>query len=270
MSGDKFESQRDDLGLVAGRKPVREYLLASPEKVEALFLRKGLQGRDVEKMIAQCKARDIKYKFLSAPEMDKLFPGNHQGALLETASGRYVELPALFAALDEAPLPVILALDQVQDPGNLGTLARTLYGLGGGGLLTPKHESARLGAGAMRSSAGTLARLPVCRATNLSMALDACRERGLPVYGAAGAASAGTGGADGAGGVIEPRNVFTASFDFPCALVLGGEDKGLRPGVAKRCDAFVAIPMARGLDSLNVAQAGAIILGRMASLRSQS
>jgi len=256
MSGDKKENMTEESSFVAGRKPVREFLSASPDKAESLYLRKGLQGKDVERMIALCKTRDIKYKFLAAPDMDRLFPGNHQGALLEIASGRYVELDELIDALADAPLPVILALDQVQDPGNLGTLARTLYGLGGAGLITTKHESARLGAGAMRSSAGTLARLPICRATNLSTALDHCRDRGLPVYGTSGAP--------------EAADVFTAQFRFPCALVLGGEDKGVRPGVGKRCDGFVRIPMARGLDSLNVAQAGAIILGRMVSLRSGS
>lgn len=254
MNETKQESRPDENEWVAGRKPVREFLSSHPDKVEAVFLRKGLQGRDVEKVIDQCKGRDIKYKFLSAAEMDRLFPGNHQGALLEIASGQYVELEELFEALAEAPLPVILALDQVQDPGNLGTLARTLYGLGGAGLLVPKHDSARLGVGAARSSAGTLASLPVCRATNLSQALDQCLDRGVPVY--------------GSGGSPEAASVFAATFRFPCVLVLGGEDKGVRPGVAKRCESFVRIPMARGLDSLNVAQAGAIILGRMAGLRS--
>jgi 23S rRNA (guanosine2251-2'-O)-methyltransferase len=240
------------LEYVAGRKPVREFLFSHPDKVEAVFLRKGLQGGDVQKIVTRCKEGDIKYKFASLEELDRMFPGNHQGLLLEIAAGEYAELDVLLDALAAAPLPVILALDQVQDPGNLGTLARTMYGLGGAGLLVPKHESAKLGVGAVRSSAGTLAKLPVCRATNLSNALEACRKHGVAVY--------GSGGEDGS------VSVYGASFQFPCVLVLGNEDKGVRPGVAKRCDAILRIPLPRSLDSLNVAQAGAIILGQMSAV----
>ncbi len=237
------------LEYVAGRKPVREFLFSHPDKVEALFLRKGIQGGDIQKIVTRCKEGDIKYKFVSLEELDRLFPGNHQGLLLEIAAGEYAELDVLLDALADAPLPVVLALDQVQDPGNLGTLARTLYGLGGAGLLTPKHESAKLGVGAVRSSAGTLAKLPVCRVTNLSSALEACRKRGIAVY--------------GSGGGEDSVSLFEAPLQFPCVLVVGNEDKGVRPGVAKRCDAILRIPLPRDLDSLNVAQAGAIILGQM-------
>ena len=156
-----------------------------------------------------------------------------------------------------APLPLLLALDQVQDPGNVGTLCRTLYALGGAGLLLPRHNSAYLGPAARRAAAGALEHLPVAQVTNLAHALDSAEEAGLTIYGA--------GGAPGHNSL----DAFADGMRLPAVLVLGNEDKGLRPGVAKRCAHMLRIPLARPFDSLNVAQAGAVLLGLAASARSR-
>ena len=170
-------------------------------------------------------------------------------ALLE----KYTDKAQLLAAVADAPLPLLLALDQVQDPGNVGTLCRTLYALGGAGLLLPRHNSAYLGPGARRAAAGALEHLPVAQVTNLARALDSADEAGLTIYGA--------GGAEGPNSL----DAFTDRMRLPAVLVLGNEDKGLRPGVAKRCAHMLRIPLARSFDSLNVAQAGAVLLGLAAA-----
>ena len=170
-------------------------------------------------------------------------------ALLE----KYTDKAQLLAAVADAPLPLLLALDQVQDPGNVGTLCRTLYALGGAGLLLPRHNSAYLGPGARRAAAGALEHLPVAQVTNLALALDSADEAGLTIYGA--------GGAEGPNSL----DAFTDRMRLPAVLVLGNEDKGLRPGVAKRCAHMLRIPLARSFDSLNVAQAGAVLLGLAAA-----
>ncbi|MDR0466191.1 MAG: RNA methyltransferase, partial [Deltaproteobacteria bacterium] len=159
----------------------------------------------------------------------------------------------LFEALSSSCLPLILALDQIQDTGNIGALARSLYALGGTGLIVPRHNGAYLGPGAMRASAGALNDLPVCKAANLGRALEEAREAGVRVYGAALAP-------DGA-------NALTAAMRTPAVLVLGNEQKGIRPGVVKHCDELLHIPMQRGFDSLNVAQAGAMLLACFARAR---
>lgn len=160
-------------------------------------------------------------------------PWPHQGVAARLAVTGFCGLENLLASVADAPLPLILALDQVQDPGNLGTLCRTLYALGGAGLLLPLHNSAYLGPAAPPAAAGALEHLPVARVTNLAHALDAAEEAGLTIY--------GTGGADGPRSV----NAFTSSLLLPAVLVLGNEDKGLRPGVAKRCSRFLRVPLAR-------------------------
>lgn len=238
--------------MLPGRKPVRELLETQPRSVDDVLLRHGLRGPDADAIVAACTKTGVRYRFVPASDLDRLFPGNHQGVLARLAAGRLVELADVLEATRVAPLPVALALDRVQDPGNVGTLARTLYALGGGGILMPRHEGARLGPGAAKAAAGALARLPLAKVTNLARALDTAAEAGFTIIGAAGAAGA--------------ENALAAKPDFPLVLVLGNEDGGIRPGVVKRCDALYRIPQARPIDSLNVAQAGAIILGRLAAL----
>lgn len=238
--------------VLPGRKPVRELLADQPRTVDDVLLRQGLRGPDIDAIVTACRAAGVRFRFLPAADLDRLYPGNHQGVLARLVAAELASVADVLAAARAAPLPVALALDRVQDPGNVGTLARTLFALGGGGIILPRHEGARLGPGAAKASAGTLARMPVAKAVNLGRALDEAVEAGFAVIGAAGEEGA--------------QNVFAASPDFPLVLVLGNEEEGLRQGIRKRCQALYRIPQARPLDSMNVAQAGAIILGRLAAL----
>jgi 23S rRNA (guanosine2251-2'-O)-methyltransferase len=242
--------------LLPGRKPVRELLTDHPRSVDDVLLRQGLRGADVDAIVTACAAAGVRYRFVPAADLDRLYPGNHQGVLARLISGELASLDDVLTASRNAPLPVALALDRVQDPGNVGALARTLYALGGGGIILPRHEGARLGPGAAKASAGTLSRLPVAKVPNISRALEEAAEAGFTIIGAAGDA--------------EAQNALTATPEFPLVLVLGNEDEGIRQGVKKRCQTLLRIPQARPIDSLNVAQAGAIILGRLATLLPQA
>ncbi len=239
--------------LLPGRKPVRDLLATHPRGVDDVLLRQGLRGPDIDAIVTACTASGVRYRFVPASEIDRLYPGNHQGVLARLVAATLADLDDVLDAAREAPLPVALALDRVQDPGNVGTLARTLYALGGGGIILPRHEGARLGPGAAKASAGTLARLPIAKVPNLSRALEQAAAAGFTIIGAA--------------GDPEAENALAATPDFPLILVLGNEDEGIRQGVKKRCQHLYRIPQARPVDSLNVAQAGAIILGRLAGLR---
>lgn len=238
--------------LLPGRKPVRELLADRPKTVDDVLLRQGLRGPDIDAIVAACKDAGVRFRFVPAGDLDRLYPGNHQGVLARLISGELASLADVLEAARLAPLPVALALDRVQDPGNVGALARTLYALGGGGIILPRHEGARLGPGAAKASAGTLSRLPVAKVANLSRALEEAAEGGFTVVGAAGEEGA--------------ENALAATPEFPLVLVLGNEEEGIRPGVRKRCQTLYRIPQARPIDSLNVAQAGAIILGRLAGV----
>ncbi|MEW5772757.1 MAG: 23S rRNA (guanosine(2251)-2'-O)-methyltransferase RlmB [Thermodesulfobacteriota bacterium] len=243
---ERDDATQGDGSLLPGRKPVLEALEAAPERVEHVWVQRGLHGRDLERILDLCRERRVRFKLADRAELDRLAQGVHQGVAARLAACPSLDLDDLLAGARDAPLPLILALDQVQDPGNAGALARSLYALGGAGLVLPRDRSAHLGPAAMKASAGALARLPVARVVNLSRALEACSEAGLHIY----CARAGEGAAD----------AFAARLALPAVLVLGNEEKGVRPGVEKRCDGALALPLVREFDSLGVAQAGAMLL----------
>lgn len=235
---------------VIGNKPVLELLQDAPSRVDFVYFKKGRHDKALDKIIDLCKKVKVPFKSLPGQSLDRMYRGNHQGIIAQAAALEYVDLDHILDGVPDAPLPLVVVLDQVQDPGNVGVLARTLYALGGAGLVVGRHHSAYLGTGAVKASAGALNKLPVAKVGNISRTLDACIKAGFTIYGA------------GAG--EESENVFTSTLRLPAVLVLGNEDKGIRPGVAKHCDLSVAIPFARSFDSLNVAQAGAILVSQFA------
>lgn len=245
----RIPDEQHSSDLVPGRKPVLELLRADPERVDSVLVQQGARGAEPDEIIALCKELRIRFRFQPKADLDRLFPGNHQGVLARCAARPFMDLDEFLEVLPGAPLPLAVALDQVQDPGNVGALARTLYALGGAGLILPKDRSAFVGPAVAKASAGAIHRLPVCRVTNLARALDECADALLTIYGAM---------AQGA------ENAFEARLDMPAVLVLGNEEKGIRPNVAKRCRRALAIPMAREFDSLGVAQAGAILMAAFA------
>jgi len=233
--------------VLPGIKPVLELLERNPARVDMLLLRKGMRSPESIRMLDLCRSASIRFSLVENRALDALCHGaQHQGVVARLLGKASVALNELLGALHSSPLPLLLALDQIMDPGNMGTLARSLHALGGAGLIVPRHNSAYLGPGAMRASAGALNSLPICKVANLGRALEEVRENGITVYGA----SMRT----------DSANALTAKVLTPAVLVMGSEEKGIRPGVLKHCDALLHIPMQRGFDSLNVAQAGAMLL----------
>lgn len=251
-----------DSFILPGLKPVLELLRENPGRIDQVVCRKGGRSPELLEIQELCRRNHIHYQLVETPALDRLCrsdrdrggaQAHHQGVVARLASISTISLDELLTSAVSAPLPIIVALDQVKDPGNVGTLARTMYALGAGGLLMPEHNSAFLGPAALRSSAGALGRLPIARATNLARALDEAEERGFTIYGT---------GSGPSGPVLNP---YVEGLRFPSVLVLGSEEKGLRPGVAKRCSHWLNIPFRRDFDSLNVAQAGGILLALAAA-----
>jgi len=249
----------DTAPLLPGLKPVLELLTSEPQRIDLVFCKKGLRSPEMQTVQQLCRQHGIRFSLLDGPALDRLCRNTHhrrdgvghQGVIARLAATSFCELNSLLASVSTAPLPLLLALDQVQDPGNVGTLCRTLYALGGAGLIVPRHNSAYLGPAARRAAAGALEKLPVAQVTNLGHALDSAEEAGLTIY--------------GTGSGNNSMNAFQHTIRLPAVLVLGNEERGLRPGVAKRCAAMLRIPLARTFDSLNVAQAGAVLLGLTAA-----
>lgn len=241
-----------DAPLTPGRKPVAELLLSRPDNIDTVFLAEDMPG--LGDILGKCREAGVRFRKTKRSELDRMCPGNHQGVVARLRGRQVVELEQLITAVHQCPFPLIVALDHVQDPGNVGTLARTLLALGGAGLLFPRDRTAFLGPAAAKAAAGALDRLALCQVVNLARALDSCYDAGLTIY--------------GSGAAPESRSLFQTKLIFPAVLILGNEDKGMRPNVGKRCGEILSIPMRGGFDSLNVAQAGAMIMTEMLRQRS--
>ncbi len=234
--------------LVLGKKPVMEALEDNPDHIDLVLVKKPVP-RGLDPVLSRCRQLHVRFKLVPDQELQQI-GASRQGIAARLRVHTLMDLDLLLQNTAEAGFPVLLVLDQVQDPGNLGTLARTLAALGGAGIIIPRDRSAPLGPGAMKASAGALTRIGISQVTNLARTLDHIGRAGFNIYAAT---------------MNQGQSVLEQTFEFPAVLVLGGEEKGIRPNVLKRCPAKIHIPMAGRVDSLNVAQAGALILGRMMS-----
>jgi 23S rRNA (guanosine2251-2'-O)-methyltransferase len=190
-------------------------------------------------------------------ELDRVTGGaHHQGIALSIPPYAYLDPDDLLArATDSGDAPLIVALDGVTDPHNLGAVVRSAAAFGAHGVVVPERRSAGMTAGAWKASAGAAARLPVARATNLPRALSAYAEGGLLVAGLASDGDIGLADLDATGGLC---------------LVIGSEARGLSRLVGERCDVRVAIPLAGGTESLNASVAAGIALYAVAERRRTS
>ncbi|WP_432035565.1 23S rRNA (guanosine(2251)-2'-O)-methyltransferase RlmB [Streptomyces cucumeris] len=182
------------------------------------------------------------------PELDRMTNGlNHQGLVLQVPAYEYAHPEDLSAAaFDDGEDPLIVALDGVTDPRNLGAVVRSVSAFGGHGVVVPERRAAGMTAGAWKTSAGTAARTPVARATNLTRALESYQKAGLTVIGLA------------ADGEVELQDLEV--LDGPVVIVVGSEGKGLSRLVGETCDVRVRIPMPGGAESLNAGVAAGVVL----------
>jgi 23S rRNA (guanosine2251-2'-O)-methyltransferase len=242
---------------VAGRNPVVESLRA---RVPAATLYVGARvARDerVDEAIKLAADRGVPVLEAGPAELDRLTGGAlHQGLALRVRAYDYAHPDDLLArAADAGQVPLIVALDGVTDPRNLGAIVRSAAAFGAHGVVVPARRGAGVTAGAWKASAGALARLPVARAANLARALQSYRDAGVFVA-----------GLDGAGGVtVRDLDLATA----PLVLVTGSEGKGMSRIVAQACDVLVRIPIAASTESLNAGIATGIALYEVASVRSR-
>lgn len=172
----------------------------------------------------------------------------HQGICADVSDYRYAEAERLL----EVEQALIVALDQVQDPQNLGSICRSAECAGAAGVVLPDRRSAEVTAAVCKASAGAVEHLPVARVRNLTDFLTAAKAQGFWCYGADGGSKTGY------------RDV---DFSGPVVLVLGSEGKGLRPRVATACDALVSLPLRGRIESLSVGTAAAVLLYAAAGAR---
>ncbi|MDI5969518.1 23S rRNA (guanosine(2251)-2'-O)-methyltransferase RlmB [Streptomyces sp. SL13] len=234
--------------LVVGRNSVLEALRAEIPST-AVYVQQYIDSDDrVREAIKLATERGIPLMEAPRPELDRMTNGiNHQGLALQIPPYEYAHPEDLTAdAADAGEDPLIVILDGVTDPRNLGAVVRSVAAFGGHGVVVPERRAAGMTAGAWKTSAGAAARVSVARATNLTRTLEAYQKEGLTVVGLA---------ADGEGELYDLE-----ALSGPVVIVVGSEGKGLSRLVGETCDVRVRIPMPGGAESLNAGVAAGIVL----------
>ncbi|MCQ2445124.1 MAG: RNA methyltransferase, partial [Mailhella sp.] len=193
-----------------------ELLENDPERIDCVYVRKGRTGADSARLLDLCRDYGVRFSLVGDDAFPRLGRSvGHQGVCARLRETSFMPWERFLAEAASAPLPLIVALDQVQDPGNVGTLARTLYAMGAAGLVIPRHNSAFLGAGARRSAAGALERLPITQVVNLARAVEEARDAGFFTFAAR--------------KTDDSMDPLRDKLPLPALLVLGSEEKGIRP-----------------------------------------
>jgi 23S rRNA (guanosine2251-2'-O)-methyltransferase len=253
--GGRARGAGDAAEVVAGRNAVLEALRAGVPAA-ALYAASRRDADDrVREAVDLAAAAGIPMIEAGRAELDRITGGSvHQGLALRVRPYDYAAAEDLTdRALAAATPALIVALDGVTDPRNLGAVVRSAAAFGGHGVLVPARRSARVTAGAWKASAGALARVPVAQAPNLARALAAYQQAGLFVVGL------------DAGGDTPVGDLAVA--DAPLVIVIGSEGRGLSRLVAERCDVLARIPMAADTESLNAGVAAGIALHAVAAAR---
>lgn len=227
---------------ICGVHAVYEALASHRMPIERIHIARESRSAKVKEILDLAHGRSVPVRWEERAVLDRMAEGEvHQGIIAISAALSY----GAFSDLFKSDRPLIVALDGVEDPHNLGAVMRTAEACGASGIVVPERHSAPLSATVVKASAGASAYVPVVRVKNLVHAIDEMKERGIWVV-----------GVDPAG-----KQDWTA-FDYksPIAIVLGGEHRGLRRLVREHCDALVRLPMLGKIASLNISVAAGVVL----------
>jgi 23S rRNA (guanosine2251-2'-O)-methyltransferase len=255
-----IERQKEEEGsggdLVWGINPVRALLEEDAGRVHRIVVAEGRRERRVTELIELARRQGVPPSYQPPAALDRLTQGAvHQGVAAYVAPFAYADLDEVVdGLLERAELPLLVACDGVEDPHNLGAVARTAAALGAQALVVPRHGSAAVGGTAYKVSAGALARIPVCRVANLVRALTGLKERGVWVL-----------GTDAQG----ETPIWAVDLTVPLVVVVGGEGSGMRTLTRRSCDWTAAIPMSGGNESLNSSVAAGMVLYEVMRQRSR-
>nr|MDT0663279.1 23S rRNA (guanosine(2251)-2'-O)-methyltransferase RlmB [Micromonospora sp. DSM 115978] len=252
--GRKSTPPRDAPELLVGRNPVLE-AVRTQVPATALYVAQGIEIDDrVNELVRTAADRGIAIMEVSRAELDRMTGGVlHQGVGLQVPPYAYQPFDDLLAAALEQPAPLLVALDGVTDPRNLGAVVRSAAAFGAQGIFVPERRAAGITATAWRTSAGAAARLPVSQVTNLTRSLKACQDAGFLVVGL---------DADGETDLYDLEAAVG-----PLVVVVGSEGRGLSRLVGATCDLRVSIPMVSSVESLNASVAAAVTLAEVARRR---
>lgn len=233
------------LPMLIGRKPLMEAILQGTA-IEKIFMLRTATGPEITTIKQLAKEKHIPISQVPVEKLDGMTRAQHQGVVAWTSLLQYVELQdAISMVVDQGQTPLFVLLDGVTDVRNVGAIARSAFCCGAQGLILPTSSSASLTEEAIKTSAGALHKIMLCRIPSVPQAIDVLRLNGIQVLG------------------TEMRGsipVYESDLTIPSCVVMGAEDTGISKDVLKRADVLIRIPMAAKFDSLNVSVATGMIL----------
>ena len=230
---------------IYGRKPVLEAINSGAE-IEVIYVSYGQHGDAVNKIFTAAKKHRIKVSQVSSQKFDQIAGEiNTQGVIAFKSSQKFYELGELIDESKKSKYPLLLILDSIQDPHNLGAIMRTAECAGVDGIILTTNQSAPITETVEKISAGAVSHLKICRVSNLVHAIEALKKEGFWLVGTS---------------LQNSKNYTEIDYKMSLALVMGNEEKGIRKLVAENCDFLVKIPMKGRIDSLNVSVSTGVIL----------
>lgn len=241
--------------IIFGIRPVVE-ALKSGKEIEKIMVQKGLRGEGFHMMNSLVKELEVPVQFVPVDKLNQITRLNHQGVIAYISEISYQKLESIIPFIyEQGKVPLILVLDRITDVRNLGAIARTSECAGVDGILLPEKGSAQLNAVAIKTSAGALYKLPVCRSHNLKESIQFMKNCGLRIIAATEKAGTDYTGAD---------------FTKPTAMIVGSEENGVSDEYLKLADERVRIPLQGEIASLNVSVATGILLYEILRQRKQA
>jgi 23S rRNA (guanosine2251-2'-O)-methyltransferase len=239
---------------IYGLHPVRELVRAGAEGISELWIAEGSRGREVAHLERLARAGGAKVRAAPRAKLDRLAgTERHQGVVAIVADYRYRDVDDLLAlARDRGEPPLLIVLDGIEDPQNLGAIVRSAHALGAHGVIVPKDRAAGVTAAVAKASAGAVEHCPIARVTNVAQSIESLKGSGIWSVAMA---------PDG------DRALADVDLAGPTALVIGNEGEGIRPLVRRTCDYIAQIPMAGKVASLNAAASASIALYEAARQR---
>lgn len=231
---------------IFGRNPIEEMLDNSPAQINKIYFKDGTKGSFVKEISARASEFKIPYIFVPGVKIGQMVGRvADQGVVAEVNMVGYTDLEDWIETCDIKLNPMVLVLDGLEDPHNLGACLRSAAAAGCSAVIIPKHKQVGITATVVKTSAGTAGRIPIIRVTNISQALDDLKEIGFWVC-----------GLDGAG----DQELWETDLNMPVALIIGGEGKGLGHSARKNSDFLIKIPMDNTVESLNASVTAALVM----------
>jgi 23S rRNA (guanosine2251-2'-O)-methyltransferase len=233
------------MNIIIGRKPVLE-ALNSNEEIEQVYLLFGQQGNIINAIRFAAKKRGIKCNQIPLERFRTYTPSqNAQGVIALKQDFKFSSLDTILIEAKKSSIPLILVLDEIQDPHNVGAILRSAECSGVNGIILTKHNSATITSTVTKTSAGATEHLKICQVNNLSQTIDELKENGFWIVGSS---------------LENAKNFTEADYKIPIVLIVGNEEKGIRKLTASKCDFLIKIPMKGKIQSLNVSVATGILL----------